>query len=344
MRVEKCREAEPGCGSVFDREMMRRALQLSRLGYGFVSPNPMVGAVITDPEGRIVGEGFHRCWGGPHAEVNAVASVRDKSLLPGCTVYVTLEPCSHYGKTPPCAKLLIDSNVKRVVVGCTDPFKEVSGRGIAMLRDAGIEVTTGVERAACEALNRMFIYAHTHRRPYVMLKWAQSADGFIAGAGGAPVTFSSAVSQVFMHRERAGFDAIMAGTQTIITDNPHLTCRLWPNRRLRPLIYNASGHVPGDSHLMRRQDKILITEPMPLEEMLSRLYTEHGVTSLLVEGGARLLGSFMESGLYNSIRVERAPFSLGGGVKAPEMPQQNPVSATRLDGRDILIFDRFQEG
>lgn len=331
-------------GSAFDLKMMGRALQLAKLGYGFVSPNPMVGAVVVNSRGLIVGEGYHRCWGGPHAEVNAIASVRDKGELTGCTLYVTLEPCSHYGKTPPCAKLLIDSKVKRVVVGCLDPFKEVSGRGVAMLREAGVEVIVGVLREECEALNRRFMYAHRHGRPYVMLKWAQSRDGFIARRGGATAKLSSPVSEVFMHRLRAGFDAIMAGTNTICNDNPRLTCRLWPSRRLRPVVYDPHGHVPVGSRVLENPEAIVIKGQMPLDDMLGYLYGEHGVTSLLVEGGCRLLTSFIEAGAYCLIRVETSPSELSDGVKAPVLPGHMPVRRECIGGREILYYEAVGEG
>lgn len=322
----------------FDFKMMGRALQLARLGYGFTSPNPMVGAVVSDASGRIIGEGFHRRWGGPHAEVNAIASVRDKSLLPQSTVYVTLEPCSHYGKTPPCAKLLIDSRVKRVVVGCPDPFKEVSGRGVAMLRKAGIDVTVGVMQSECEALNHKFMYAHTHGRPYVMLKWAQSADGFMAAEGGEPVALSNAVSRVFMHRERAGFDAIMAGTGTLLRDNPALTCRLWPNRRLRPVVYDPHGHVPAGCRVLENPEAIVVREEMPLSALLEYLYAREGVTSLMVEGGPTLLASFLSEGLYQSLRVEVSARRLGKGVKAPSLPSVTPCESRLCGGNTVYLY------
>lgn len=321
----------------FDSQMMARALQLAQRGYGFTSPNPMVGAVVTDSSGHIIGEGWHRVWGGPHAEVNAIASVRDKSLLQSSTIYVTLEPCSHYGKTPPCAKLLVDSGVKRVVIGCPDPFEQVRGRGTAMLRQAGIEVTEGVMRAECEGLNRKFIYAHTRKRPYVMLKWAQSADGFIAGEGGAPAALSNPVSKVFMHRERAGFDAIMVGTGTLLTDNPALTCRLWPSRQLRPVVYDPKGHVPSDSRVLQHPDAIVIRDAMPLAALLHLLYAEHGVTSLMVEGGSRLLNSFLKEKLWQRIRVEVSPIRLGSGVKAPSWPFAASCKPTVCGGNRIYL-------
>lgn len=331
-------------GYDFDLQMMARALQLASRGYGFTSPNPMVGAVVTDSSGHIIGEGWHRMWGGPHAEVNAIASVRDKSLLPSGTVYVTLEPCYHYGKTPPCAKLLIDSGVKRVVIGCQDPFEQVRGRGTAMLRQAGIEVTEGVMRAECEALNRKFIYAHTRKRPYVMLKWAQSDDGFVAGEGGVPTALSNPVSRVFMHRERAGFDAIMVGTGTLLTDNPSLTCRLWPSRKLRPVVYDPKGHVPSDSRVLQNPDTIIIRDKMSLPSMLGRLYTDHGVTSLMVEGGPRLLRSFMEEKLWQAIRVEVSPKCLCSGVKAPSLPTSAPCESTVCGGDKIFLYTSGEDG
>lgn len=318
-----------------DLLMMRRALQLARLGYGFTSPNPMVGAVIATPSGRVIGEGWHRRWGGPHAEVNAVASVRDPELLRGATVYVTLEPCSHFGKTPPCANLLIEKRAGRVVVGCLDPFPAVSGRGVRLLRDAGIEVRTGVLEEECRELNRMFIYAHTHRRPYVMLKWAQSADGYVATAEGAPVHLSTPATAVLMHRLRVGFDAIAVGTRTVITDDPHLTCRLWPARRLRPVLFDAHRHTPASSHLLHNPDTIRLTADVPLPEALSRLYAEHGIISLMVEGGPTLLRSFIGQRLYQAVRIEVSPLRLGAGVPAPEFPLAG-LKAERIGSNTIF--------
>lgn len=327
-----------------DVRMMQRALQLARRGYGFASPNPMVGAVITDASGRIIGEGWHRRWGGPHAEVNAVASVTDKTLLRQSTIYVTLEPCSHYGKTPPCAKLLIDSGFRRVVIGCTDPFPQVSGRGVAMLREAGIEVEVGVLRKECEALNVKFMYAHRHARPYVLLKWAQSADGFVAGAEGEPLQLSNPVSRVFMHRLRAGYDAIMVGTGTILTDNPQLTCRLWPSRRLRPVVLDAHGHVAADRDLLANPDAIVLRRDLKLPELLSLLYKEYSVTSLMVEGGPRLLQSFLDQGLAQAIRIEVSPLMVGEGVAAPRLPRLPLPEVCKCGSNPVYQYDLLTGG
>ncbi|MGN1246464.1 MAG: bifunctional diaminohydroxyphosphoribosylaminopyrimidine deaminase/5-amino-6-(5-phosphoribosylamino)uracil reductase RibD [Muribaculaceae bacterium] len=319
-----------------DERYMRRALQLAALGEGNVSPNPMVGAVIV-ADGRIIGEGYHRCYGEGHAEVNAVASVTDRSLLRGATIYVTLEPCSHYGKTPPCAKLLIDCGFGRVVVGVRDPFAKVSGRGIAMLRDAGIEVTEGVLEAECRHINRRFITAHSLGRPWVLLKWAQSSDGFIdaprclapdeagqstAATVGEPVKFSTPITAVWMHRERAGVDAILVGANTVALDNPSLTVRGWSVRR-QPLRVVLAGHspVPPDAKLLTDGLPTLIYSS-DLHTVLADLY-HRGITSLMVEGGAAVLQSFIDARLYDEVRIETAPITLGSGIKAPTLPAES---------------------
>ena len=284
-----------------EEKYMRRALQLARLGEGLVSPNPMVGAVIVSADGRIIGEGYHHRYGGPHAEVCAVRSVRaaDRPLLADSTIYVTLEPCSHYGKTPPCSKLIIDTGIPRVVVGSADPFPEVSGRGIRMLREAGVEVVEDVLRDECDALNVRFLTAHRLGRPWIQLKWAQSTDGFMAGIGKDcrpfPVKFSTPVSSVWMHRRRSMVDAIMVGRNTLEIDRPRLDCRHWPGRAPRRVV--------------PRHD---------LEAQMHELYKE-GVTSLMVEGGPTLLQSFIDLGLYDDLRIEVSEKKLGTGLHSPKI-------------------------
>lgn len=302
-----------------EEKYMRRALQLAAYGYGSVSPNPMVGAVIVAPNGKIIGEGWHRKYGAPHAEVNAVNSVKpaDRNLLSQSTIYVTLEPCSHYGKTPPCSKLLIEKNFKKVVVGCLDPFKEVSGRGIRMLREAGIEVLVPFMEKECMAINRKFMTAHSQKRPFIMLKWAQSNDGFM-GKKNEKAILSSPLSMVDMHRERAGFDAILVGTNTIISDDPSLTNRLWAGNSPRPVIFN-SENIPLDAAILQR-DPILLDRSLPLFDSIRSLYMEHKITSLMVEGGSKILNSFISENLYDEIRVETAPIKFGTGIPAPMPP------------------------
>lgn len=321
-----------------DERYMRRALQLARLGEGAVSPNPMVGAVIVR-HGLIIGEGYHRQWGGPHAEVNAVNSVADKRLLADSTMYVTLEPCSHYGKTPPCAELLVRMRVPRVVVGMTDPFAKVHGRGIQMLRDAGVEVVTGVLADECRSLNRRFVTAHTAKRPYIMLKWAQSADGYIDGLRtdgcNTPVVLSNALSMMWMHRERSRCDAILVGAGTVTADDPSLTVRRWPVAHRQPLRVVLDGRLsmPASSKLLTDGLPTIIynsvksgidgcVEYVKIDSAdamswLSHLYAR-GITSLMVEGGRHLLEELIDCGMWDEARVETAlAMTLGDGVPAP---------------------------
>lgn len=298
---------------------MRRALQLARNGEGRVSPNPMVGAVIVHGD-RIIGEGYHANYGGPHAEVNAINSVKkeDLPLLKESTIYVTLEPCAHHGKTPPCANLIVNNGIPQVVIGSLDPNPLVSGKGVSFLEDAGISVNTGVLEEECKELNHKFMKAHTGELPWITLKWAQSSDGFIAGLNDSgepcPVKFSSPVSSVWMHRKRAGFDAIMVGSNTQKIDNPQLNVRLW------------GGNSPK---------KYIAHDIKNLRDFLMNLRRE-GITSILVEGGASLLKSFLDEGLFDEIRIETSPLKLQKGVKSPELPTNLQMSETEICGQNLI--------
>lgn len=320
-----------------DVRYMRRALQLAARGRAFASPNPMVGAVIVAADGRIIGEGYHRRCGTPHAEPNAINSVADPGRLAEATMYVTLEPCSHWGRTPPCARLIIDKGIRRVVVGCLDPFEKVSGRGVAMLREAGVEVEVGMLEQECRRLNRRFIYAHTRRRPWVTLKWAMSRDGFMGSAPGQPrAIFSTPASTAAVHRLRSIHDAIAVGAATVAADNPRLDTRHWDgNRPLRVVLDSAAAPAPAGSLLLAEASTLLfgpaarpgvaaetiVADPRDLAGVLDTLYSR-GVTSLLVEGGGAVLTSFIEQGLWCEARVEIAPVELGaaGGTPAPALP------------------------
>jgi len=325
---------------MLEKKYMERAIQLALNGKGFTSPNPMVGAVIVAPDGRIIGEGWHRRYGGPHAEVNAVNSVAetDRPLLKESTIYVTLEPCSHYGKTPPCSLLLIRTGIRHVVVGSPDPFPLVSGRGIKMLREAGIEVTEGFMREECDFVNRRFITAHTLHRPYILLKWAQSADGYMAvrnhDGSYNPVALSSPLTSRLMHEDRAMADAILTGTDTVIADNPSLTLRFWPGRDPRPVTFD-SPRLPQTARIMQR-DPIILDRTLPLSDQMHILYENHGITSLMVEGGAETLRRFISDGLVDEIRTEYTPVRLGSGLSAPCVPPGFlPISRIGVDGRII---------
>lgn len=286
---------------------MRRCLELAAMGEIGAHPNPMVGAVIVDRNGRILGEGYHERCGQAHAEVNAVADAdRRGEDITDATIYVSLEPCSHWGKTPPCAKLIIDRRIPRVVVGTIDPFAKVQGRGIAMLREAGIEVTvlSGEIAEECRRLNRRFFTAHTLGRPFVALKWAQTADGYVdrlrTDPSTPPLRISSAASQMAVHRYRSTFDAIAVGSNTARLDRPRLDARHWPEGR------------PPHRVEFHRGD---------LAAQLRSLY-ESGVTSLLVEGGPTLQRAFLAANLVDEMRIERSAETLGEpGVAAPLPPE-----------------------
>lgn len=328
---------------------MARALALAAKGEGYVSPNPMVGCVIVHPKHGIVGEGWHRQYGGPHAEVNAVSSMRNPELLSECTVYVTLEPCAHRGKTPPCADMLISKGARKVVIGSVDPFAKVDGKGIKKLREAGCEVLTGFMRDECDALNRKFMTAHRLSRPYVMLKWAMTSDGFIASENGEPIKISNQLSSVYMHALRSGFDAIMVGTNTVLCDNPELTVRLWPVRKNpRAVTFDIHDRLQQAAEnrvvaILQRDDTIVIKQPLALPELLHNLYALHGITSLLVEGGTRLLQSFLDIELYDDVRIEVSDMKSGKGVKAPVFEKFETIARNSDRVRNNLIFSTFTQ-
>ncbi len=312
-----------------ERAYMERALQLARAGLGHASPNPMVGAVIVAPDGRIIGEGYHRKCGEGHAEVNAVASVNeaDRGLIPESTAYVTLEPCAHYGKTPPCAKLLIDSGFRKVIVGAVDPFGKVDGKGLAMMREAGIDVRTGLMADESRSLNARFFTAHTHRRPFITLKWAQSADGFldhVRRSGEGAMRFSDGTGSVLVHRLRANHDGIVVGSGTAIADSPRLNVRAWHGDDPRRIVLDRRGRLGSPTG--------------ELPEVLSQLYAD-GITSVMVEGGPTLLRSFIEAGLWDLARVEVSPVTLGpqGTAPAPTLPSA-PIESRNIGNNTLYYY------
>lgn len=302
---------------------MRRCLQLAANGIQGARPNPMVGAVIVDPHtSNIIGEGYHVRCGEGHAEVNAFASVcpENEHLLKDATLYVSLEPCSHYGKTPPCADLIIKKGVHRVVVGCVDPFAEVQGRGIQKLRDAGIEVTVGVLEKECQWLNRRFFTYHSQHRPYVILKWAQTANGFIDD-NGHTLQISNEYTQMLSHQLRAEEDAILVGHTTDAREHPQLTVRHW--------------HGPNPK-------RVVLTRQRPLSQLIEDLY-QQGVQSLIVEGGCQTLDSFIEAGLWDEIRVETAPVTVKKGTPAPHLPSQAFIyNKVECRGNSLVYYTSFE--
>lgn len=315
-----------------DEKYMRRALELAAHGELDASPNPMVGAVIVDASGRIIGEGWHRRCGEGHAEVNAVASVADQEALKDSTMYVTLEPCSHYGKTPPCAELIVRTGIPRVVIGTLDPFAKVSGRGVARLREAGVEVEVGMLEKKCQELNRKFMTAHRCRRPYITLKWAQSADGFIDGH------ISTPLNSMLVHKLRATHDAILVGSGTALADNPALDTRLYAGKSPVKVVLDRRGRVGNDLRMFSEGETVVMRDYSSLADAMERLY-ERGITSVLVEGGATLHHSFIEDNLWDEIRIEVSPDDIHGQVRAAELPETDIIPNIRtVDGHRIITY------
>ncbi len=298
---------------ITDEKYMRRCIQLAKNGMLNAQPNPMVGAVIVYDD-KIIGEGYHVRCGEGHAEVNACASVKPENehLLKDSTIYVSLEPCSHYGKTPPCADLLVSKGFKRCVIGCQDPFAKVQGRGIKKLKDAGIEVTVGVLEEECKALNKRFMTYHAQQRPFVTLKWAESADGFIDGH------ISNAYTQMICHKRRAEHQAILIGRKTFEVDHPSLNVREWIGKS--PKRYVASSQpmkLPEGFHLIQSTDVAYILHQLD----------EDGIQTVLVEGGAELLQSFIDSGLWDECYVEKGVNTINGKIKAPVLSEAAKLKA-----------------
>ncbi len=324
-----------------DIKFMRRAIELARHGLGNTSPNPMVGAVIVH-NGVIIGEGYHRRCGEGHAEVNAIASVKNREALTASTIYVTLEPCSHYGKTPPCSKLIIDTGIPKVVIGTLDPYEKVSGNGVKMLRNAGIDVTVGILEKECRDINPVFMTAHSKHRPYITLKWAQSSDGFIdriRTVSEEPTKFSTPLTFTLSHRLRTLNDAIMVGKGTVITDNPTLTPRKWEGRMPLRVVTDRANSIPKDSRLLNDGNPTTILGPASdgnIQSYMKQLYSK-GITSVLVEGGAKLLHAFIDEGMWDIARVEIAPVILGSGVKSPEL-RQIPQRMLTIQGNQLFYY------
>jgi diaminohydroxyphosphoribosylaminopyrimidine deaminase/5-amino-6-(5-phosphoribosylamino)uracil reductase len=305
---------------LIEEKYMSRCLQLAAYGCGFTAPNPMVGAVIVH-RGKIIGEGFHRKYGDAHAEVNAIASVKEEQFLKESTLYVNLEPCSHQGKTPPCADLIIRKQIPTVVIGQIDPFPEVSGKGIKKLREAGVEVVCGIMEKECRRLNKHYLTFIEERRPYIILKWAQSADGFTdrlreAGDGRKPVKFSDAFTQMLVHKLRAETAAVMVGKRTELLDNPALNVRFW------------NGNDP---------ERIVADRSKSLQTLLRELY-EKRIQSLIVEGGSKLLQAFLAEDLWDEARVEISPVLLGEGALAPALPEGALENVQQYENSTVFLY------
>lgn len=322
----------------FHESIMRRCIELAKKGAGNVSPNPMVGAVVVH-DGKIIGEGYHRKCGEAHAEVNAINSVKDQSLLPESEIYVSLEPCAHFGKTPPCADLIVAKKIKKVYVGCLDTFGKVDGKGIQKLRAAGVEVVVGVLEKECQELNRRFFTSVNLKRPYVILKWAQSVDGYI-DKDCKPVRISNHQTEILNHKWRSEEDAILVGYNTALRDNPSLTNRLWAGKNPLRVVLDRDGSLPKDLKVFDDSARTVVLDfcgdDMP-QKVLTALH-EMKVLSVIIEGGASTHKKFFDAGLWDEARIFVADVALGGGTKAAELVGGRLVETVRVGGDRLMRF------
>ncbi len=337
---------------------MRRCLELAKNGLGTTNPNPMVGSVIVY-DGKIIGEGWHKKSGEPHAEVNAVNSVKDKSLLKKATIYVSLEPCSHFGKTPPCCDLILKNEIPNIVIGTIDPNAKVAGNGIKKLIEAGKNVTVGILEEECNELNKRFFTFHKTKRPFVILKWAESKDGFISPLTKLeqkPVWITNEYSRQLVHKWRSEEQAILVGTQTVIEDNPKLDVRNWTGTNPIRIILDQNNRIPKDSHIFDNQVKTIIFSSLTntfnqensifevidfkqnlAEQILNALY-KHQIQSVIIEGGAKTLQTFIDENLWDEARVFVGNQNFITGTKAPKLALKN--TKKRSIENDILIISR----
>ncbi len=331
------------CLVKIQEKYMSRCLQLAKNARGTAAPNPVVGCVVVHNK-MVIGEGYTSPFGGPHAEVNAIRSVADKSKLPESTLYVSLEPCSHHGKTPPCSDLIISHEIPRVVIGIKDPNELVSGNGIKKLEKAGCNIKVGVLEDKCKAINRDFFMYQQHKRPYIILKWAQTIDGFMAPDPGlrkenpAPFWITNPRSRQLVHKWRTEEQAILAGTNTILEDNPSLTARQWHGKSPMRVILDQKLRIPQSYKIFDQSSPTLILTGMekPSEKIsgvkyetldfttditsqVSRILWERQILSVIVEGGAKTLKSFISLGLWDEARIFTGSETLNAGIKAPHI-------------------------
>ena len=332
---------------------MARCLQLARLGAYYVAPNPMVGAVLVSDlgcripgnESQILGEGWHEQYGCPHAEPNCLRNAEDNHPegidYKLCTLYVSLEPCSHYGKTPPCAELIIKKGIGRVVVGCLDPNPQVAGRGVRMMQDAGIDVIVGVLEEECRELNKRFFCLQEKGRPYVILKWAQTADGYIdvrrlGEDTMGPLVISTPLMKQLVHQQRAENMAIMVGTNTVLMDNPRLLTTHWSGRHPIRVTLDRHGVLPAESKIFSDESETIVYSEQTDWGFVLKDLAQRNIHSVLVEGGATLLNSILASGVYDEVHVEVAvDVEVGRGVEAP-----NYIFSTlpqNMDGHCVYV-------
>ncbi len=340
-----------------DIKYMQRCLELASRGAGKVAPNPMVGAVLLYDD-RIIGEGYHESYGQAHAEVNCIQSVHplDQALIEKSTLYVSLEPCAHHGKTPPCTELIIRYKIPRVVIACNDPYQEVNGKGIELLKTAGVEVTVGVLESAAKILNQRFICCQEKKRPYIILKWAQSADGKIAANGNHRTYISNEYTNILVHRWRSEEAAILVGAGTAIMDNPALTVRAWKGNNPLRLLIDRNLKTPASAQLLDQSVPTIVFNSIKestitnlryclikqtddfIPAMLEILMKEK-IQSILVEGGAEILNAFIQKGLWEEARIiTNTALQIGQGLAAPILKDAFLKEAFQLHTDHIQFY------
>ncbi len=324
---------------------IKRCLQVAKNGLGSTRPNPMVGAVVVY-DNRIIGEGFTSAYGGNHAEVNAINSVKDQALLNKSTLYVTLEPCSHFGKTPPCSDLIIRHKIHEVVIGCVDDNPEVSGKGIAKLRASGCNVTIGILEAECKTHHKRFFTFHNKKRPYIILKWAESKDGFIAPISKdeqKPVWITNTYSRQRVHKWRAEEQAILVGTNTVLEDNPSLTVRDWTGENpIRVVLDKESKLNPNFNVFNDTAETFRITNReidfnKPIAIQIADILYKKNINSIIIEGGSQTLQTFINEVLWDEARVFTGDMEFKTGIKAPKLNGQL-ISESRIKNDLLRIY------
>lgn len=339
---------------------IKRCIELAKNGFGTTYPNPMVGSVIVH-DGKIIGEGWHRIAGEAHAEVKAIESVKNKSLLAEATIYVSLEPCNHFGKTPPCCDLILKNKIRNVVIGTMDSHEKVAGSGIEKLKHSGCNVTVGFLEKECQELNKRFFTFHNKKRPYIILKWAESQDGFIAPLSREkqnPVWLSNEYSRQLVHKWRSEEQAILVGTTTVLDDNPRLDVRDWRGQNPTRIVLDKSGKIDNSYHVMdKKMTTIVITErenfvlsehlinentifDYQLAERICAILYKHNIQSVIIEGGTKTLETFIKAAIWDEARIFSSPMILKEGVQAPKISSNyQTVKIKNDDLKTIYNYD-----
>jgi len=315
---------------------IKRCIEIAKNGLGSTRPNPMVGSVIVH-NGKIIGEGFTSTYGGNHAEVNAINSVKNKHLLKEATLYVTLEPCSHYGKTPPCSHLITAHQIPNVVIGCIDDNKLVAGKGIAYLKQAGCQVTVGVLEQECKKHHKRFFTFHNKKRPYIILKWAQTSNGYIAPKTKneqKPIWITNIFSRQLVHRWRAEEQAILVGANTVLQDNPSLTVRLWTGQNPTRVVLDKNESLSKHLNVFNNEANTILLKDQSASSICQALYNKN-INSVIVEGGSKTLQLFIDENLWDEARVFTGNTSFANGVKSPQF-------SGRLIAEEHIITDNLK--